>query len=167
MQTAPTIPPMTPSMTPLRPSVQEPHGLDPEQQRREQAIKRIQDTDAFKAHLVAYLIINALFVVIWAMSGVGFFWPLYTMLAWGAGVAVHGYCVYGGNDTNAFKVHLAAYLVINAWLVVMWAIMGAGFFWPICVMLAWGAGVAIHGYSVYGGGKMTEAQIEREMKRLP
>jgi hypothetical protein len=98
-------------MTPLRPSEQEPHGLVPEQQRREKAIKRIQDTNAFKAHLVAYLIINALFVVIWAITG-------------------------------------------------------AGFFWPICVMLAWGAGVAIHGYSVYGGGMMTETQIEREMKRL-
>jgi hypothetical protein len=33
-------------------------------------------------------------------------------------------------------------------------------------MLAWGAGVAIHGYCVYGGDKMTEAQIEHEMKRL-
>jgi hypothetical protein len=35
------------------------------------------------------------------------------------------------------------------------------------LILAWGTGVAIHGYSVYGGGKTTEAQIEREMKRLP
>ena len=137
--------------------------------RREQAIKRIRDRNAFTLHLVAYLVINAAFVVVWAMSGVGYFWPIFSLVGWGAGVAVHAYCVYRGNDKNAFMLHLAAYLVINAWFVVMWAVTETGFFfWPIFSMLLWGAGVAIHGYSVYGAtSKIPEAQIEREMKRLP
>ena len=110
MQTTPTVPPMTT----LRPPVeepQEPPGPDPEQPRREQAIKRVQDMNAFKAHLVAYLVTNAMFIVMWALTG----WLLLADLCH-AGV---------------------------------------------------GRRVAIHGYSVYGGGKMTETQIEREMKRLP
>lgn len=103
----------TPSLPPVRPSVPEPVAPNLEQQRREQAIKRIRDKNAFKLHMVAYLNINAGFVVTWAITETGYF------------------------------------------------------FWPIFVILAWGAGVAIHGYSVYGGDKQTEAQIEREMKRLP
>lgn len=159
----------TPTMPTMRPPVQEPVAPALEQQRREQAIKRIRDKNAFKFHLVAYLAINALFVVMWAISGVGYFWPIFVMVGWGAGVAVHGYCVYGGGNKNAFWLHLVAYLVINTGFVVAWALTETGyFFWPIFVILAWGAGVAVHGYSVYGAGnKMTETQIEGEIKRLP
>ena len=49
----------------------------------------------------------------------------------------------------------------------IWAITGAGYFWPIYVMLAWGTGVVIHGYTAYRGNTITEEQIEREMKSLP
>jgi hypothetical protein len=109
MQTTPTVPPMTTT----RPPVHEPPVPHLEQQHREQAIKRIRDKNVFKIHLVVYLVINAAFLVVWAMSGADYFWPIFVMLLWGAGVAIHGYSVYGGND------------------------------------------------------KMTEAQIEREMKRMP
>lgn len=89
MQTTPTVP----HMATMRPPVQEPPIQDPEQQRREQAVKRIRDKNAFRIHLVAYLVINACFVVMWAISGVGYFWPIFVMLGWGAGVVVHGYSV--------------------------------------------------------------------------
>ena len=60
-------------------------------------------------------------------------------------------------DKIVFTIHLVAYLVITAVLVVTWAVTEPGyFFWPILVILAWGVEVAIHGYSAYGG-KMTEA----------
>jgi 2TM domain len=70
-------------------------------------------------------------------------------------------------EKNAFKVHLVAYLVVNAMLVVIWATTGAGYFWPIFVMAAWGVGVVINGYTAYRGDAITEEQIEREMKTLP
>ncbi len=165
MQTMPT----KQTMQLSQPPAQEPVAPDPELQRREQAIKRIRDKNAFTLHLVTYLVINAGFVVMWAIRGAGYFWPIFVMLGWGAGVAVHAYCVYGGGDRNAFSLHLAAYLILNAGFVLIWALTETGyFFWPIFVILAWGAGVAVHGYSVYGSGnKMTETQIQREMKRLP
>jgi hypothetical protein len=97
-------------LTTMRPPVKELTVTDPEQQRREQAIKRIRNKKTFRLHLAVYLVINAAFVVVWAMSG---------------------------SATSRQS---------SPW---------------------WGAGVAAHGYSVYGGNsQMTEAQIEREMKRL-
>lgn len=95
----------TTSTLPTTPSTQGPVTPDLEQQqRREQATKRIRDKNAFKLHLVAYLVINALFVVLWALSGIGYFWPIFPIVGWGAGVAVHGYCVYGGNKVTEAQI---------------------------------------------------------------
>jgi hypothetical protein len=68
---------------------------------------------------------------------------------------------------NRFLYDIAVCFVINALLVLIWATTGAGYFWPIWVILGWGALLAIHGYAVYRGNAITQAQIEREMKRLP
>ncbi|HEY2802392.1 MAG TPA: 2TM domain-containing protein, partial [Actinomycetota bacterium] len=41
-----------------------------------------------------------------------------------------------------FKAHLFAYVVVNGFVVAIWALAGSGFFWPIFPMLGWGIGVA-------------------------
>ncbi|HEX6817982.1 MAG TPA: 2TM domain-containing protein [Ktedonobacterales bacterium] len=97
MQTTPTLPTTPSTQGPVTPDLEQ-------QQRREQATKRIRDKNAFKLHLVAYLVINALFVVLWALSGIGYFWPIFPIVGWGAGVAVHGYCVYGGNKVTEAQI---------------------------------------------------------------
>jgi 2TM domain len=166
MPTTPPLPSVPPIPT-MRPPVPGPPVPDPEQQHLEQSIKRIRDQNGFRLHLVAYLAVSALLVLVWATTGAAYFWPIFVLVGWGAGVAVHGYCVYRGNGKYAFRLHLVAYLVINAGFVVTWAVTEPGyFFWPILVILAWGAGVAIHGYAVYGG-KRTDAHIARERKWLP
>ncbi len=43
---------------------------------RAAAIKRLKVKRDFKVHLAAYLIINALLVGIWFLSGGGSFWPV-------------------------------------------------------------------------------------------
>jgi hypothetical protein len=68
---------------------------------------------------------------------------------------------------NQFLVDVVVYLVINALMVGIWASTGAGYFWPIWVILGWGAAVVIHGYIVYRGNAISNEQIEREMQRLP
>jgi hypothetical protein len=70
-------------------------------------------------------------------------------------------------EKNDFKVHLVVYLLVNTMLVIIWAFTGAGFFWPIFVMAAWGIGVVLNGYTVYISSPYTEAQIQREMHKLP
>jgi uncharacterized ion transporter superfamily protein YfcC len=70
-------------------------------------------------------------------------------------------------EKNDFKVHVLVYLAVNTMLVVVWAFTGAGYFWPIFVMGFWGIGVVINGYTAYRGNQFSEAQIEREMTKLP
>jgi 2TM domain-containing protein len=39
-------------------------------------------------HLLAYLSVNAVLVAIWALSGLGEFWPGWILFAWGTALAV-------------------------------------------------------------------------------
>jgi hypothetical protein len=43
----------------------------------------------FREHLGSYLRIMALLVAIWALTGMGYFWPIWPMLGWGIAVAMH------------------------------------------------------------------------------
>ena len=65
-----------------------------------------------------------------------------------------------------FHAHLLAYVLVNAMLVGIWAVTGAGFFWPVFPLLGWGIGIAFHAWDTYRIGEPSEAQIEREVRRL-
>jgi hypothetical protein len=45
----------------------------------------------------------------------------------------------------AWGAHLGAYLSVNAMLVVIWLLTGAGYPWPIWPAMGWGIGLASHG----------------------
>ena len=65
-------------------------------QERQQAIRRIRSKRDLRAHIVVYVAVNALLVLIWAMTGAGYFWPVWPMLGWGIAVAIHAANVYMG-----------------------------------------------------------------------
>ena len=65
-----------------------------------------------------------------------------------------------------FRTHLLTYVLVNALLVVIWAVTSAGFFWPIFPIMGWGIGVALNAWDVYGRPQITEEQIRREQERL-
>jgi 2TM domain len=62
-----------------------------------------------------------------------------------------------------FRTHVAVYVIVNAMLVVIWAISGGGYFWPIWVIAAWGIGLALNAWTVYFEKPITEDEIRREM----
>lgn len=41
------------------------------------------------AHAVTYLAVMALLVAVWALTGAGYFWPVWPMLGWGIGLVSH------------------------------------------------------------------------------
>lgn len=63
------------------------------------------------------------------------------------------------------KTHVVAYVVVNAFLVVVWALTGRDFFWPIWVIAGWGIGLAMNVWDVYGRKPITEADIDNELRR--
>jgi 2TM domain-containing protein len=62
--------------------------------------------------------------------------------------------------------HVVVYVVVNAMFVAMWAITGAGYFWPAWVMLGWGVGLVLNIWDVYFRRPVTEHDVDRELERL-
>jgi 2TM domain len=65
-----------------------------------------------------------------------------------------------------FGTHVVIYVIVNAMLVGIWAVTGAGFFWPIFPILGWGIGVGANAWDVYGRKPITEDEVQRETERL-
>jgi 2TM domain len=65
------------------PSPREP-PLDGEQMR---AVAQVQRWHDFKAHVGAYVLINTVLVIVWAVTGGGAFWPGIPLVAWGLGLS--------------------------------------------------------------------------------
>lgn len=65
-----------------------------------------------------------------------------------------------------FATHVVVYLLVNSFIVAIWAATSSGFFWPVFPMAGWGIGLAMNGWEVWRGDDFTEVQIAREMKRL-
>jgi hypothetical protein len=57
---------------------------------RDEVRKRIEQRREVGSHLVAYIVINAAFVGIWAATG-GYFWPAWVLGSWGAGLILHAW----------------------------------------------------------------------------
>lgn len=64
-----------------------------------------------------------------------------------------------------FRNHLAVYVVVNSFLVVIWALSGAGYFWPIWAIVGWGIGLAFNAWNVYFEKPISEEEIRREMDK--
>lgn len=64
-----------------------------------------------------------------------------------------------------FLAHLVTFVVLNAGLWILWALTGAGYPWPAWVTIGWGVGLVLNGWDVYLRRPITEADIEREVRR--
>lgn len=47
-----------------------------------------------------------------------------------------------------FYTDVLIYGVINLGLILIWAISGGGYFWPIWVIIGWGIGLGVHAFSL-------------------
>jgi hypothetical protein len=66
-----------------------------------------------------------------------------------------------------FYGHLIVYVLVNTFLVVIWALTDPhGFFWPIFPLVGWGIGVVMNAWDVFRPEEFDEEQIRREMDRL-
>jgi hypothetical protein len=64
-----------------------------------------------------------------------------------------------------FQHQVVVYVIVNVFLVVIWATSDQGFFWPIWSIAGWGLGLAFQAWSTYGNRAPTEEAIQREMRR--
>ena len=65
---------------------------------REQALRRLKAQRSFKALLVTAVGVLALMVVIWALSGGGYFWPIWVVFGLGIALVATGWQAYGPRE---------------------------------------------------------------------
>ena len=69
-------------------------------------------------------------------------------------------------DRKDFHMHLLIFVLVNSFLISIWAITTpGGFFWPMFPILGWGIGLAFNIWDVYSP-RPSEDRIRREMDRL-
>ena len=65
-----------------------------------------------------------------------------------------------------FRGHILIYVLVNAFLVAIWAITNPhGFFWPLFIIGGWGIAVVMNAWDVYWRRDITEEELQHEMKR--
>jgi hypothetical protein len=70
-----------------------------------------------------------------------------------------------------FKSALAAYVVVNAVLWLIWLLSDErgdanGIPWPLWVTAFWGMGMAISAWNVYGQRPISESEVQQEMQKI-
>lgn len=66
-----------------------------------------------------------------------------------------------------FYGHILVYLLVNTFLVVIWAVTSpGGFFWPVFPLVGWGIGVVMNAWDVFWAEEVSEDRIQREMEHL-
>ena len=99
-----------------------------------------------------------LLVVIWALTGEGYFWPIWPLLALSLVVGVAGWVVLVlehpapgrlalGSHALAIQVGVSA--VLSGFLVAVWAITTGGYFWPAWPLLGLALLAILHGAVVF------------------
>jgi len=83
-----------------------------------------------------------------------------------AGEALREEAVERLKKRQDFRAHLLVYTLVIALLWTIWALTGAAFPWPLIVMGAWGIGLIMNAYDVYGREPIREEDVQREIERL-
>jgi hypothetical protein len=66
-----------------------------------------------------------------------------------------------------FWPHLLVYVMVNALIVVVWAMASdGGFFWPVFPIAGWGIGIVMHAWDAFWRTGITEADVDREVERM-
>ena len=76
-------------------------SADIEEELREQAVDELRKRHDLAGHILAYLTVNTFLVVIWYLTGAGFFWPAFPLFGWGIGVIFHTWDVLWPQPTES------------------------------------------------------------------
>jgi len=60
-------------------------------EQRQRAIRRLSKQRAYRHQVGHYIAVNAVLVVIWALSDRGSFWPIWPILGWGMALLHQGW----------------------------------------------------------------------------
>jgi len=69
---------------------------------------------------------------------------------------------------KGFYSHLTVYVLVNLMLVAIWYFTGAGYFWPMWVILFWGIGLIFNAVTTFSRHDISweTKEIEKEVERI-
>ncbi len=73
----------------------------PDDELREQAVTELRKRRELAGHLMAFILVNTFVVIIWYVTGAGFFWPVFPIFGWGIGIVFHTWDVLWPQPTEA------------------------------------------------------------------
>jgi signal transduction histidine kinase len=125
---------------------------------------------SLSAHAAIGAFIASVSVVIWAVTSLGYFWPIWVLLPLAAALAIHAWFVelgerpelvrrFRGSNTLAATSGVAA--VLWVFTVAVWAMTGHGYFWPIWTLIGLGIVVGAQAIAVILG---SPGSVEMEQR---
>ena len=104
-------------------------------------------------------------VVIWVATGAGYFWPMWALL--GLGIAAACVLVFRWARTQRsatsrrYAYHAGYSAEAAGTLLLVWAMSGGGYFWPIFAYVGLGAALALHRAFLRPGQRSLQVRVEQ------
>jgi signal transduction histidine kinase len=141
-------------------------GGGPAQRRPEPSPSRRTRLQALAIASVAAAGLSVLQIVIWAATSRGTFWPAWTIVVLGTGVAIYGWIVLALERPDVLArlrvrrglaIHAGISVAFALFFVLVWALASGGTFWPVWPVLVLLTAVGAHAgadviRSIGGGG---------------
>jgi signal transduction histidine kinase len=111
---------------------------------RRQERREVGTGRAVAVHAIVACAAGLLFVVIWALTSRGYFWPVWPILALAAPLGIHAWVAEAHTRARqwrelrlntAFAIHAGVWAVAILFLAGVWAASGGGYFWPVWPMI--------------------------------
>src|SRR4051794_10403568 len=125
--------------------------------------------DGFTRHATVAAVVIGLLTLIWALTSAGYFWPIWVALPLATALGIHWWVLQVGErpeiavrfrGDRELAAHAGISVVVALNFVVIWAITGHGYFWPIWVMLGLAIVFAAHAVAMLlsspGRAELTE-----------
>ena len=106
--------------------------------------RRTSDRRALEVHAAVDTCIALVLIAIWAITSRGYFWPVWAMLPLAAALGIHGWftllaerpaLVVRFRGSRSLARTAGVFAVSELFFIAIWAITGAGYFWPVWPLL--------------------------------
>ena len=113
-------------------------------------------------HVAIVAALDALFVLIWALSTWGgYFWPEWPIVVGAVPIAIHAWIERVDDRPElrrrrALAIHAGVYVALSVFFVLVWALTSRGSFWPEWAWLGLGIPLAAHAAIVFTRGELSD-----------
>jgi len=129
---------------------------------------------ALAVHAGAFGGLAFLFIVIWALTSRGYFWPAWPVVALALPLAIHGWAVLLEERpavsrtlraTPTLAVHEGVSAALFLFFVAVWALGSRGYFWPVWPLLGLAIPLGIHAVVVFAR-RSESGELTRRIRTL-